>query len=316
MEKLIQIFYLCKSYYRIFLKKLKLYKGLPRKLAGKEILPSRDGSDYLKSMIQSGKPFAAVRFGSTELSVVSDALSVKAGRIKHIREKSAFSFCRNAGFFPDDKDLMMKYGEMVAEYTKDVDLFGVWNLRFEDYMIRRYSSKTAKLCQPRGLESYYPDNVTWTKELKGKKVLVIHPFENSIRNQYRSNREKLFQDPDVLPEFELLTVKAVQSIAYTETGYKDWYEAFDNMYNTAMEMDWDVALIGCGAYGFPLAVRFKQAGRQAIQLGGCTQILFGIKGKRWDHHPVISELYNEYWIRPSEEEIPIRSKEIEGGCYW
>ena len=45
-----------------------------------------------------------------------------------------------------------------------------------------------------------------------------------------------------------------------------------------MKFDFDVALIGCGAYGFPLAAKLKTAGKQAIHLGGVLQALFGIKG--------------------------------------
>ena len=37
-------------------------------------------------------------------------------------------------------------------------------------------------------------------------------------------------------------------------------------------------------------------------MSGATQLLFGIKGKRWDDHPVISKLYNPAWVRPDETE--------------
>ena len=36
----------------------------------------------------------------------------------------------------------------------------------------------------------------------------------------------------------------------------------------------------------------------AVQMSGATQLLFGIKGKRWDTHPIISKLYNEAWGPP------------------
>ena len=56
----------------------------------------------------------------------------------------------------------------------------------------------------------------FTCALKGKRVLVVSPFAELINRNYE-NREKLFQDPDWLPEFELHTFKAVQTIA----GVKD-----------------------------------------------------------------------------------------------
>ena len=65
-----------------------------------------------------------------------------------------------------------------------------------------------------------------------------------------------------------------------------------------------------------LAARIKEAGRQAVHMGGATQLLFGIKGKRWDVHPVISGLYNDYWVRPDESERPKGAESVEDGCYW
>ena len=50
----------------------------------------------------------------------------------------------------------------------------------------------------------------------------------------------------------------------------------------------------------------------SIHAGGATQLLFGIKGKRWDE----CGFYNDYWVRPSEREKPLGYEKVEGGCYW
>ena len=79
----------------------------------------------------------------------------------------------------------------------------------------------------------------------------------------------------------------------------------------------DIAIIGCGAYGFPLASFIKNLGKQAIHLGGVTQLLFGIKGKRWEewkHYTELRKNNGENWIFANE--IPEDYKKIEGGCYW
>ena len=78
----------------------------------------------------------------------------------------------------------------------------------------------------------------------------------------------------------------------------------------------NIALIGCGAYGFPLAAHVKRKGKKAVLLGGALQILFGIKGKRWEEHPQISRLMNEHWTRPLKNEVPNNSVKIDGGSYW
>lgn len=65
-----------------------------------------------------------------------------------------------------------------------------------------------------------------------------------------------------------------------------------------------------------MVARMKADGKQAIRMGGATQILFGIKEKRWDEHPVISKLYNEHWIRLIQTEQTVKQSQIENGCYW
>lgn len=88
------------------------------------------------------------------------------------------------------------------------------------------------------------------------------------------------------------------------------------MEDEAMRMNFDVALVGCGAYGLPLAARLKRQGKKAIHLGGALQILFGIKGGRWDSRPEFKKFYNDAWVRPGEEHRPIAYQLVEDGCYW
>ena len=147
-------------------------------------------------------------------------------------------------------------------------------------------------------------------------MLVVHPFASTIEKQY-ARRGELFANPDVLPDFELKTIIPPQTIAGTVDGrFENWFEALDFLKNTIATEAFDVCIIGCGAYGFPLAAFVKAIGKQAIHLGGATQMLFGIKGKRWDLKEISKELYNQSWTRPSENEKPAGAFKVEGGCYW
>ena len=78
----------------------------------------------------------------------------------------------------------------------------------------------------------------------------------------------------------------------------------------------DVAIVGCGSYGMPLAARIKGLGKQVIHLAGATQILFGIRGARWDARPYMQKFFNENWTRPSATERPKNADLVEGACYW
>ena len=155
--------------------------------------------------------------------------------------------------------------------------------------------------------------------LKGKKVLVVHPFVDSIRYQYDHNRDKLFDNPDVLPEFkELLTVKAVQTISdQQDERFDTWFDALKYMKDEISKLDFDIALIGCGAYGMCLAAHVKRMGKQAVHLAGWTQMLFGVYGERWiKDQSKYSKYINDYWIRLLESEKPKGAEKVENGCYW
>lgn len=72
------------------------------------------------------------------------------------------------------------------------------------------------------------------------------------------------------------------------------------MKNKINNLQFDVALIGAGAYGLPLASFIKRMGKKAIHLGGVLQLFFGIQGKAWDSW----KIYNKFWTKPKLSEQP------------
>ena len=112
--------------------------------------------------------------------------------------------------------------------------------------------------------------------------------------------------------------KSVQTMCFNKDDrFADWFEALQFMYDEAMQKDFDVALIGCGAYGFPLAAMLKRAGKITIHLGASVQLLFGIRGARWESSPELRPiLANPAWVRPAESERPEGFQNHEDGAYW
>ena len=281
-----------------------------KRYAGKTVFTPEAGNDYIRTKIKEGLPFMAGRFGAV---AVGKSLGVKLGHLRELEPRTITDLCQNGGFFPPTQEAVIKFSELIVEMCQYPDLLIVWGKPMEDYIVRLYSPN-AQLSRARALEPYYHRN-PWSQELKGKRVLVIHPFEQTIKRQYKK-RELLFADKNILPEFELKTLKAVQTVAGQISEFSTWFDALEFMVNGALKIDFDVAIIGCGVYSFPLAAKLRAKGKQVVQMGGATQILFGIKGKRWDTHPLISKLYNKHWVRPLPEETPEKNAIVEGGCYW
>jgi hypothetical protein len=266
----------------------------------------------LRESLQSSHPLMVARFGANEIKAV---LLPKAPLLlQPLWQNKIFSvMSNNAGFFPANKNSIQRFSELMIEDMKLLDILGSW--RIEERLLLK-NLPNAKRISLDALEPYLSEN-PWSELLAGLKVLVIHPFNFTIERQYNEKRSLLFKDQRVLPEFKSLeTIKAVQTIAGQKCEFADWFEALNSMKAAIDAKDYDVAIIGCGAYGFPLAAHVKRMGKKAIHMGGATQILFGIKGKRWDNHSLISSLYNEHWVRPAPEDVPTGANKVEGGCYW
>lgn len=276
-------------------------------------------------LLLSDTPCMIARFGSVELQAVVDCLfpPTMKNALRFVNGKipswgyapsTMHTMHINAGFFPPTKAMLDRFGQLMLECMPMVDMLGSW--RREESVVVPYMPQ-AKRVPLYALEPYYFDN-PWTPALEGKKVLVVHPFEDTIRKQHEAGRyEHLFADKRLTPQYELQTLKAVQSIAGNKPAeFDDWFQALDWMKKEINKRDFDIAIIGCGAYGFPLAAHVKQMGKKAVHLGGAVQNLFGIRSNASVVNTTLANQMNEYWIRPNKDEVPSNYELVENSRYW
>lgn len=289
-------------------------------------------SDKIYNLLMADKPCMICRFGSTELSTIHNYLGVinpNPSLWRFIQYKEPCWWWNNgiietvrdySGLFPASAEMCARFSQLMLEDIKQVDILGSW-CRDEAFVIDRMPN--AELVHLLCLEPYFAKN-PWSRALEGKRVVVVHPFSKQIESQYK-NHDKLFKDKRVLPDFNLRVVTAVQSLGGDDSRFKDWFEAFEYMKQEIDKEDYDIALIGCGAYGFPLAAHCKRTGHKAVHLAGALQLLFGIKGKRWEDPNCWADvvgvngyvnLFNEWWVRPGEFGKPKNARQVEDSCYW
>lgn len=190
---------------------------------------------------------------------------------------------------------------------RNTDLLGSWSpgeTIFASHLEGSFLDTLASL-EP------FRHEVPWSKELAGRKVLVVHPFARTIRGQYQHVRHHLFGDKNVLPDFDLLTLTPFMEGIRNPAAGQDLVSQFEQVRDEMLAEDFDVTLIGAGPMGFLLASEAKKHGRIAVHLGGATQLLFGIRGRRWDRAETADLFYNEFWVRPAGDETP----ESFGGAY-
>ncbi len=282
-----------------------------RKILIGKIYNPDESSELIKELLNGHKPAMIGRFGSTEIKAVLYPKMPAIMRRKYY-ERISGNMDVLSGFFPSNDSTLREFSKLMYNDMQLLDLIGSW--RIEELFLRK-QYKSAGTIELQSLEPYFLAN-PWTEALKGKKVLVIHPFSETIQQQYKI-REKLFTDDRVLPEFESLqTIKAVQTIAGNSSEFKSWFEALNYMKREIDNKEFDIAIIGCGAYGFPLAAHVKRIGKKAVHLGGSTQMLFGIKGKRWVEREKFNNIINEHFVYPLDSDIPVDAQKVEGGCYW
>lgn len=292
-------------------------------------------SDMIYTQISAKAPCMIARYGGSELFSVTNFLGVQKGWkgiLDFIRAKQdpwwwiserLRVLSNNAGFFPIEEWAIKQYSELLLSDTKELDILASFCSR--EYLIKDRIEHLPAISLFL-LEPWFSKN-PWTRYLERKNVLVVHPYAELIEEQYYNHREHLFSNPMILPKFNLQTVKAIQSSAGAKCEFNSWFEALEHMKNEIDKHDYEICIIGCGAYGFHLAAHVKRSGKKAIHMGGVTQILFGIKGARWEDPdyciPEIgipkgfyTQLFNDYWVRPGDIYRPKNAESVEGACYW
>ena len=287
-----------------------------------------DAADTLIAGLESGKPFFAARFGTGELEATVRGFDIRAPngccrKIFHLLSGRSGPFWwdnsikaglnNNAGFFPPTNEALQRFSDLVVRDAQQINVLGAY-ADMPQYFLKE-ALPQATLIPLFDLEPFWNEH-PWTKCLSKKKVLVVHSMPDTIKAQY-TKRTSIFVSQDILPDFELITYRSVNSSMGIKTEFSDWFAALEKMENDISHIDFDVALLGCGAYGMNLGAFIKRnLGRSAMHLGGMLQLLFGIKGKRWEDNPKYNSLYTDSWTRPLPHEIPSASNRIENGCYW
>ncbi len=264
--------------------------------------------------IKSKVPFSLIRPGNGECSFALEWEEVQFfGR--RLYKRRSDNWANHMNLFPDCYD---DYNYAFRRDLIDADIFVMFpDFVMEEYLAERYCEKAQWL----SLSNFGPITAErpWTEALKGKKVLFVSQFADYLVQQY-SKRSKLYSGKWQWPEFELITVNSVWYFPQQkDSRFSSWFDALNYLYEEIMKHDFDIAILSCGAFAINLASMIKRAGKQAIQYGGELQMLFGIRGARWDKNSFFMQYYNDSWIRVAKEDVGIRLdnvKTLDDACYW
>lgn len=281
---------------------------------GRPLTDDQAGHDVVRNLIAAG-PTAGGKIGESELR----------GLVCYLQNRDADGNCStwnarsqrlytNAGVFPQGEVGFTQFGREFVDALSDIDVLAVWFNPGEARVVNQLAPD-ANLIRLTCIEPHLWDN-PWFSLAEGKTVLAISPFASTIRHQHQRLTEVWSKKPAMAVPYRLETIETPLCAALIDSPYETWGEGLDDLRHQMEQIDFDMAIIGCGAWSLPLAVHAKRLGKVGIHLGGPAQLVFGILGQRWDQKPHHSRYFNEHWVRPGDEERPDTFTKIEGGCYW
>jgi hypothetical protein len=296
---------------------------------GPPLYTQQEGAVWLATQVASRRVFAAGKLGTSELESIVFYLGMRRGEIKYpytsgIKKNMSV----NAGIFPVTDEVIDDWVKhMITEVLPEMDGMAEWYPMgtYESQILNMFSGKSKRF-PARSLEPYYESekSTRWTMRIPDKtKVAVVSPFAASITSQWAKQAEIWPTTPVWNANIELIPIKAYYNPYLSpdktwpnEVERGGWRAAIAYLTKAVVESGAKIAVIGIGALSLPLCASLKKHGISAIHNGGATQILFGIKGRRWTTHNVISGFFNSAWVEPTPEEIPSNKHVVEGGCYW
>ena len=274
--------------------------------------------DHIKSLMADTQPFLIGRMPGNEANVLAEWVRNGSPHLPVITDGRVHKLEQNTGFYSEEhnkKEVLEFWCNAYLEALRDCDLL--------------FRLETAAAAEMDFLVSDHLDEIhvwsavrleTWMPSLNNKRVLVISPFEDSIKVQWEKRKELFLtgKSPFEFPDFELSTIQAPNTIKGNEPfPHANWRESFEHTCEQIDTKDFDIAILGCGSYGMPLAHYIKKSGKGAFYPGSYAQVMFGIKGNRWNiQGNTVHSYWNEFWKSPEPHEVPKNFQEVEGGCYW
>lgn len=272
------------------------------------------------------KPYLVGRSGVTEARVLTTAFGPMARNLVQKGEAGRFPevLARKAKFqsgisgTTSHHFLQFAFDYLAAALT--VDLYA-----HADYVkggrgiaehLQKNGVPVVEIASLEPLSALRSDAVPWTRALEGKRVLVVHPFVDSIRRGYE-RRSAITGVRDLLPELAALEVVRPPVTFLNVADDRHWRSHFADLTAQMSAVSYDVAIVGAGGYGLPAAAFARDCGKVAIHLAGATQLLFGIRGERWIDHSEIGPWIDHTWLAPTDvERFPGHESFERGKGYW
>ena len=285
--------------------------------------------EYISRKINVGENFIIPRIAGIENNyAVYAEMMMRSGAIstdfQNYVNKTVGTMKNNAGIRLTGYDSIAKYSKLYMEAFDGCEMYTAWEpqgdvyryiAQSHDYIREKYPGKTPLWAFALDI-FHYIQSEPWTLALRGKRVLIVSAFEESIQEKIPIRKE--IYGIDLFPDCEITTIRPPQTQGTEESQEFDvelsrFCERLDAIRDT-----YDVALVSAGGYGNLICSHIYKSGKSAVYVGGVLQMYFGINGQRWirERQDVLRIYMNGSWTRPKDVEKPKNYTNVEGSCYW
>jgi hypothetical protein len=294
----------------------------------------------IEKSIKENKPIMIGKIGATELQIIYQTILIERNLINDYNPTTKHEAI-NTGMHPPINDTFKLFAKLYLDELKNINILASWNdnliqieamIWYQVITSNRNPDEIKDIVDLMSLESFYTNPANWWQNLyKNKTILIISPFTDSIfkqleypqRNKVWNGKWNNFWDASINFKYikfphPFATLSKEEQLKYP-ANFIEVIEKYKNEINSIG--DFDIALIGAGCFSIFLCSYIKnKIGKSVFHLGGGLQMMFGVYGNRWfqngNPNDFFKEYINEYWIRPSNDEIPIGYKQQENGAYF
>tara|TARA_Y100000389_G_C17465612_1_gene525247 strand:- start:546 stop:2270 length:1725 start_codon:yes stop_codon:yes gene_type:complete len=260
--------------------------------------------DYIESKRQANIPFLIPKIAGEEnnFAVITRLMSenkipkTQTQLLRHHIMKT------NAGIKISSFQSAENYSRQYLSAFEHAEIYSVWEpwgkIYGEINQSHDYVTSTFQKQQvwARTFDIYHYLHNPWTWSLKGLRLLIVSPFEDSIREKV-SERSNIY-GVDLFPECNLVFIKPPQTQGDQDSReFSDELKTFYEELETKKDL-FDVALFSSGGYGNLVCdYIYTHMGKSAIYVGGVLQMYFGIYGTHClrESKDVLRLYLNDHW---------------------
>jgi hypothetical protein len=269
-------------------------------------------AEYVSNQLRRGKPFVVPRVAGVENNA-----AVQYHATKKLLAKSAVDVLKtNAGVLVEAEADLTCFSEWYFKAFGMSEMYASWeswshytrHIEDSQAYLQNVFPKTQITTGVFDIFHFVSKGNPWTQALRGKKILIVSPFAETMLAQPQAYPVDLFPGCT----FTALLPPLTQGDEKNK-GFKKEFKKFCARVN---ECEFDVALCSCGGYGNPICAYIFSLGKSAIYVGGVLQMYFGVYGARWikERKDAMTLYMTKDWTRPNQR--PKGFERIENGCYW